>query len=74
MKVVIMGDIKCPYCGLEGEFRALKTWKFRFYDVEMLVCPKCKGVFNHYYGVSPSSGKRSEFVIRVKPRVVGGRR
>ena len=33
-----------------------------------------KGVFNHYYGVSPSSGKKSEFVIRVKPRTTGVRR
>jgi len=74
MKVVIIGSIKCPYCGFEGGFKALKTWKFRFYDVERLVCPNCKGVFNHYYGVNPSSGKRSEFVIRIKPKVVGGRR
>jgi len=74
MKVVIIDNVKCPYCGFEGRFKALKTWKFRFYDVEMLECPNCKGIFNRYYGVSPSSGKKSEFVIRVKPRVVGGRR
>jgi len=23
--------IKCPYCGFEGEFKVLKTWRFRFY-------------------------------------------
>jgi len=57
--------VKCPYRGFEGDFKALKTWKFRFYDVKLLECPKCKGEFNHYYGVSPRSGKASEFVIRI---------
>jgi hypothetical protein len=61
--------LKCPYCGFEGEFKPLKTWRFRFYDVGMLECPKCKGGFNHYRGVSPKSGRVSEFVIRVKPKV-----
>jgi len=59
--------VKCPYCGYEGEFRVLKTWKFRFYDVELLECTKCKGEFSYYHGVTPY-GKRSEFVIRIKPR------
>jgi uncharacterized C2H2 Zn-finger protein len=30
-------------------------------------CPRCHGVFNYYQGVSPK-GRRSEFVIRVRPR------
>jgi transposase-like protein len=63
--------VKCPYCGYEGEFKPLKTWKFRFYEVKRLECPKCHRVFNHYQGLSPA-GKMSEFVIRVKPRVRGG--
>ena len=58
---------KCPYCDHVGEFKVLKTWKFRFYNVERLECPKCKGVFNYYSGISPR-GKKSEFLIRVKPR------
>ena len=58
---------KCPYCGYEGEFRLLRTWKFRFYDVKMLKCLGCERVFNHYYGISPA-GKKSEFVIRIRPR------
>jgi DNA-directed RNA polymerase subunit RPC12/RpoP len=57
--------VKCPYCGFEGEFKTLKTWKFRFYDVEMLECPNCKREFNYYHGISPRSGKTSEFIIRV---------
>jgi DNA-directed RNA polymerase subunit RPC12/RpoP len=56
--------VKCPYCGFEGEFKLLKTWKFRFYDVRRLRCPRCSGVFNHYYGISPRTGKVSEFVIK----------
>jgi hypothetical protein len=60
--------VKCPYCGFEGEFKILKTWKFRFYNVKKLQCPKCMGILNHYYGASPR-GEVSEFVIRVSPRV-----
>jgi len=59
--------VKCPYCGYEGEFRVLKTWRFRFYNVSRMECPRCHGVFNYYQGVSPK-GKRSEFVIRVRPK------
>ena len=63
--------VKCPYCGYEGELKLLKTWRFRFYEVKRLECPRCHGVFNHYKGISPT-GKRSEFVIRVKPRSTSG--
>jgi hypothetical protein len=59
--------VKCPYCANEGAFKELKEWKFRFYNVKGLQCLKCKGIFNHYDGVSPR-GRRSEFVIKVKPR------
>ncbi|PVU72254.1 hypothetical protein DDW10_04515 [Sulfolobales archaeon SCGC AB-777_J03] len=62
--------VKCPYCDYAGEFRLHKTWRFRFYEVERLECPRCHGVFNHYQGVSPS-GRKSEFVIRIKPRSFG---
>ncbi|WP_048062970.1 hypothetical protein [Caldivirga maquilingensis] len=60
--------VKCPYCGYEGNFRLIKQWRFRFYIVKELECPKCHGVFNHYYGVNTQSNKVSEFVIRVKPK------
>jgi len=59
--------VKCPYCGYEGDFKLIKNWRFRFYDVKRLECPKCKSVFNHYAGVSVK-GKASEFMIKVKPR------
>ena len=58
--------VKCPYCGFEGDFKALKAWKFRFYNVKRLSCPKCDGIFNHYVGITPKTKKRSEFVIRVR--------
>jgi len=61
--------VKCPYCGYQGEFKVHKTWRFRFYTVKRLECPKCHGVFNHYSGVSPR-GKTSEYTIRVKPRSI----
>jgi len=66
--------VKCPYCGYEGEFKILKSWKFRFYEVKRLECPKCHGIFNHYYGVTPKGKKLSEFVIRIKPKVKSGNR
>jgi len=62
--------VKCPYCGYEGEFKELREpWKFRFYTVKMLQCPKCNNIFNHYSGISPR-GKRSEFVIKIRPKKV----
>jgi hypothetical protein len=67
MKVVIIGNIKCPYCGFESGFKALKAWKFRFYEVKSLECPRSHGIFNYYQGVS-LNGKKSEFVIRIRPR------
>ena len=69
--------VKCPYCGYEADeagFKLVKgPWRFRFYTVKMLECPRCHGVFNYYSGISPS-GKRSEFVIRMKPKVAKGPR
>ena len=67
--------VRCPYCGYEASeagFKLVKgPWRFKYYAVKMLECPRCHGVFNYYSGVSPK-GKRSEFVIRVRPR--GARR
>lgn len=60
--------VSCPYCGFEGRLRLIKTWRYRFYDVRMISCPNCRGVFNYYSGVSPT-GKKSEFVVGLKPRV-----
>ncbi len=63
--------VKCPFCGYEGSVEGFKrlrdSWRFRFYVVEMLECPKCHKIFNYYRGKSPK-GKVSEFVIKVKPR------
>ncbi|MEM4912753.1 MAG: hypothetical protein QW579_00970 [Desulfurococcaceae archaeon] len=63
--------VKCPFCGFESDASSFKQlrepWKFRFYEVKMLECPRCKNVFNYYEGVS-SRGKQSSFTIRVKPR------
>ena len=62
--------MRCPYCGYEAseaDFKLVKgPWRFRFYAVKMFECPRCHGVFNYYHGVSPRSGKVSEFVIRVR--------
>lgn len=66
-----MMSIKCPFCGFSSDedvYKKLrKPWRFRFYTVKMLKCPKCGGVFNYYEGVSPK-GKQSVFVIKIRPR------
>lgn len=63
--------VRCPFCGHEADpsgFRPRREpWRFRFYTVRALECPRCGGAFNHYSGTSPR-GKRSEYVIRVRPR------
>lgn len=66
-----MKSIKCPFCSFEsneGSFKLLREpWKFRFYTVKRLECPRCRGIFNLYSGVS-SKEKASTFVIKVKPK------
>ncbi|MEM0233553.1 MAG: hypothetical protein QXL22_05995 [Candidatus Nezhaarchaeales archaeon] len=64
--------VKCPFCGFEADASSFKLlrepWRYGFYEVRMLECPKCKSRFNYYEGTSPR-GKRSSFTIRVKPRM-----
>jgi len=64
--------VKCPYCGYEADMSQFKLirdpWKFRFYEVKRLECPRCHGIFNYYFGASPKSGRVSEFVVRIRPR------
>ena len=64
--------VKCPYCGYEADLKKFKLlrepWKFRFYTVRMLKCPKCGGIFNYYVGISPRTGEKSEYVIRRNPK------
>jgi len=66
--------IKCPHCGFEADISQFKLlrepWRFGFYEVKMLECPKCHGVFNYYHGVSPRIGRVCEFVVRIKPRAL----
>ena len=45
--------VRCPYCGYEGEFRVLKTWRFRFYNVSRMECLRCHGVFQLLPGREP---------------------
>jgi len=54
---------RCPYCGHEADvsgFRLLRSpWRFRFYEVKRLECPRCGRVSNYYRGVSPKTGRAS---------------
>ena len=28
--------VRCPYCGFEGEFKLLKTWRYRWWNVSLI--------------------------------------
>jgi len=38
--------VKCPYCGYESEFKLIKNWHFRFYDVKMFEYHRRRSVLN----------------------------
>ena len=62
--VVIRVVVRCPYCDFEGElgeFRLLKTWRYRWWDSLLYECPMCDGRFR--YHVDPT-GRRKSFVMR----------
>ena len=63
--------IKCPYCGFTGDLKDFKllrdSWKFSFYTVRRLECPKCHGIFQYYQGETKSK-KNIEFTIKIKPK------
>jgi uncharacterized Zn finger protein len=54
--------VKCPYCGFEGEFKLLKTWRYRWWNVYFYECPNCHGRFRHQ--VDPT-GKCKSYVMRI---------
>jgi predicted nucleic-acid-binding Zn-ribbon protein len=54
--------VKCPYCGYGGEFKLLKTWKYRWWNTYFYECPKCGGRFRHQ--VDPT-GKYKSYIMRV---------
>jgi hypothetical protein len=66
MKEVIIGSIKCPYCGFESEFKPLKTWRYRWWEVNYYEYLKCHSKLGFY--VDPV-GKRKIFTMKFTPRV-----
>jgi len=57
--------VKCPYCGYEGRFELLKTWRYSRWDVHYYECPRCAGRFGFY--LEPSGRCRS-FIVKFRPR------
>jgi len=57
--------VKCPYCGYEGEFSLLKSWKYSWWNVYFYQCPKCGGKFR--YQEDPK-GIRKSFVMKIGKR------
>jgi uncharacterized Zn finger protein len=58
----MMKMVKCPYCGYEGEFKLLKTWKYSKWDVYFYECPICGNRFR--YQIDPT-GKYKSYIIRI---------
>jgi len=65
--------VKCPFCRYTDDlskFTLLRDpWKYRFYDVYYLKCPKCDGQFYYFTGIG-RFGKHHEFTMRRKPIVI----
>jgi DNA-directed RNA polymerase subunit RPC12/RpoP len=57
--------VRCPYCGFEGEFKLLKTWRYRLWEVNYYECTKCHSRFGFY--VDPTK-KRKSFTVKFAPR------
>jgi hypothetical protein len=54
--------VKCPYCGYEGEFNPLKTWRYRWWNVYFYKCLKYNARFR--LQVDPA-GRDKSFVIKL---------
>jgi len=64
--VIIINNVKCPYCGFKGEFKLLRMWKYSWWDVCFYERLRCGVHFTSY--VDPE-GMRRGFVISYKPKV-----
>jgi len=63
--VVIINNVKCPYCGFEGELKLLKTWRYRAWNVYYYECSRCVRRFGFY--LDPS-GRCKSFTVKFRPR------
>jgi uncharacterized Zn finger protein len=54
--------IECPYCGYKGDFKLLKTWKYKWWNVYFYECPHCLGKFR--WQIDPE-GKKKSYIIKV---------
>jgi len=51
--------VRCPFCSYEREFKLLKMWGFRFYEVKRLECPDAAGYSTITRGQAPRAGVRA---------------
>ena len=58
-----VGKVKCPYCGCEGEFKLLKMWRYRWWNVYFYECPNCGGKFRYQAG---SKEKHRSYIIKLR--------
>jgi len=57
--------VKCPYRGFEGEFKLLKTWRYKWWNVYFYEYPRCEGRFR--WQTDPE-GRRKNYIIKVGGR------
>lgn len=60
--------VRCPYCGFEGKYKLLKTWRYSWWNVYFYECPNCRRKFR--YQVDPE-GKKKSFTIKIGMRRKG---
>jgi len=61
----VIAVVRCPYCGFEGGFKLIKTWRYRVWDVYCYECPKYGGRFR--WQVDPSGRYRS-YAMKMRSR------
>jgi uncharacterized Zn finger protein len=59
---MVIEVVKCPYCGYEGEFKLIKTWRYKWWDAYFYECLNCCRRFR--YQVNPA-GKYKSYVMKV---------
>jgi hypothetical protein len=41
-------DVRCPYCGYEGEFGLIKNWRYRWWNAYFYECSQYNTCFACY--------------------------
>jgi hypothetical protein len=70
MGVVVINNIKHPYCGFEDEFKLLKTWRYSAWSTHY----ECSRYAERLGFYLDPSGRCKSFTVKFKPRAGEARR